>query len=88
VLSLALLRGGEDSDGWRDLREATAAIVEASATPIQSTRDPAFVAKLQDALGQVGYHAEDAGAIARQLANGRTEDADLASRTELIVQLR
>lgn len=88
VLSLALLRGGEDSDAWRDLREATAAIVEASATPIQSTRDPAFVAKLQDALGQVGYHAEDAGAIARQLANGRTEDADLASRTELIVQLR
>lgn len=88
VLSLALLRGGEDSDAWRDLREATAAIVEASATPVQRDPDPAFVAKLQDALGGVGYHAEDAGAIARQLANGRTEDADLASRTELIVQLK
>ncbi|HWS78268.1 MAG TPA: DUF1631 family protein [Thermomonas sp.] len=88
VLSLALLRGGEDSDAWRDLREATAAIVEASVTPVQREPDPAFVAKLQDALGQVGYHAEDAGAIARQLANGRAEDADLASRTELIVQLR
>lgn len=88
VLSLSLLRGGEDSDAWRDLREATAAIVEASATPVQRDPDPAFVAKLQDALGQVGYHAEDAGAIARQLANGRSEDADLASRTELIVQLR
>lgn len=88
VLSLALLRGGEDSDGWRDLREATAAIVEASATPVLRNPDPAFVAKLQDALGQVGYHDDDAGAIARQLANGRGEDADLASRTELIVQLR
>jgi hypothetical protein len=88
VLSLALLRGGEDSDAWRDLREATSAIVEASVSPVQRDPDPAFVAKLQDALGQVGYHAEDAGAIARQLANGRTEDVDLASRTELIVQLK
>lgn len=88
VLSLALLRGGEDSDAWRELREATAAIVEASATPVQRNPDPDFVAKLQDALGQVGYHAEDAGAIARQLAHGRSEDADLASRTELIVQLK
>ena len=88
VLSLALLRGGEESDAWRDLREATAAIVEASVSPVQRDPDPAFVAKLQDALGGVGYHAEDAGAIARQLANGRTEDVDLASRTELIVQLK
>lgn len=88
VLALALLRGGEDSDAWRDLRAATAAIVDASVTPVQRDPDPAFVAKLQEALGQVGYHAEDAGAIARQLANGRTEDADLASRTELIVQLK
>lgn len=88
VLSLALLRGGEDSDAWRDLRGATAAIVDASVTPVQRDPDPAFVAKLQDALGQVGYHAEDAAAIARQLANGRVEDADLASRTELIVQLK
>jgi hypothetical protein len=88
VLSLALLRGGEESDAWRDLREATAAIVEASVSPVQRDPDPAFVAKLQDALGGVGYHAEDASAIARQLANGRTEDVDLASRTELIVQLK
>ena len=88
VLALVLLRGGENSDTWRDLREATAAIVEASAAQGQRNPDPAFVAKLQEALGQVGYHADDAGAIARQLANGRTEDADLASRTELIVQLR
>ena len=88
VLALALLRGGDDTDAWRDLREATAAIVEASATPGNGNPDLAFVTKLQDALGQVGYHFEDAGAIARQLANGRAEDADLASRTELIVQLK
>lgn len=88
VLSLALLRGGAESNQWRELRDATAAIVEASAKPIQSHPDPVFVASLQDALGQVGYHADDAGAIARQLANGRTDEADLASRTELIVRLK
>jgi hypothetical protein len=88
VLSLALLRGGEDSPAWRNLHEATAAIVEASARTDARTPDPALVAQVQEALGQVGYHAEDAGAIARQLANGRAEDADLASRTELIVQLK
>ena len=88
VLSLALLRGGEDSDAWRELREATASIVEASANPGNRNPDPAFVAQLQGALGQVGYHADDAAAIARQLANGRAEEEDLASRTELIVQLK
>ena len=88
VLALALLRGGDDTDTWRELREATAAIVEASAAPGNGNQDLAFVTKLQNALGQVGYHIEDAGAIARQLANGRTEDVDLASRTELIVQLK
>ena len=46
------------------------------------------MARVQAALEQVGYHADDASAIARQLANGRAEDADLASRTELLVQLR
>src|SRR5690606_12394337 len=52
------------------------------------TIDISFVKRLQEVLGQVGYHAEDANAIACQLANGRTEDDDLASRTELILQLK
>ena len=88
VLSLTLLRHGEDSQTWRDLCDATATIVEAGTTAGPKTIDVSFVKRLQEALAQVGYHAEDASAIACQLANGRAEDDDLASRTELILQLK
>ncbi|MEO6227333.1 MAG: DUF1631 family protein, partial [Thermomonas sp.] len=88
VLSLTLLRQGEDSSIWRELREATASIIEAGATQGLRPLDLTFVSRLQELLGQVGYHAEDANAIARQLANGRTDDDDLASRTEVILQLK
>ncbi|MDQ3038239.1 MAG: DUF1631 domain-containing protein [Pseudomonadota bacterium] len=88
VLSLTLLRHGEDSNNWRELRAATAKIVEACTTREAKTVDHVFEEQLQAALGQVGYHAKDASLIARQLANGRAEDVDAASRTELIVQIR
>jgi len=88
VLSLTLLRSGEASEAWRDIREATSAVIEASCSPGERTPDPALLATLHDALAQVGYHAEDAAMIARQLAHGRSDDADLASRTELVVQLK
>ena len=88
VLSLTLLRHGEDSDAWRELRDATAVIVEAGITAGAKTIDISFVKRLQDVLGQVGYHAEDANAIACQLAKGRVEDDDQGSRTELILQLK
>ncbi len=88
VLSLTLLRHGEESDTWRELSDATAAIVEAGTTQGSRPIDLAFVSRLQELLGQVGYHAEDANAIACQLANGRADDDDLASRTEVILQLK
>ena len=88
VLSLVLLRSGEASEAWREMRDATMAIIDASTGGGEQVPDPAFLSKLQDALAWVGYHPEDAGAIARQLANGRAEDADLASRIELVVQLK
>ena len=88
VLSLTHLRNGEQSATWRELLDTTATIIDASTSTGQPHADPAFVSRVQGALEQVGYHADDATAIARQLANGRAEDADLASRTELLVQLR
>ena len=89
VLSLTHLRSGEQSEAWRDVLDTTATIIDAS-TGASSARasDPALVARVRASLEQVGYHGEDAAAIARQLANGPAEDADLASRTELLVQLR
>lgn len=88
VLALALLRGGEGSQGWRELSQTTAALVEAGLASAQPALAPALVARLQEALGSVGYHADDAGAIAHQLANGQADEDELSSRTELIVQLK
>jgi hypothetical protein len=88
VLALALLRGGEDSAAWRELRDTTATIVDASLSASDRAPDPALVERLHGALGLVGYHDEDAVAIAHQLANGRASEDDLSSRTELIVQLK
>jgi len=39
-------------------------------------------------LGQVGYHAEEAAAIARRLTSALDDDEDPASRTELTMRLK
>lgn len=88
VLALTYLRHGEDSDAWRETRSTTRAIIDAATDTVGEAPEPDLAARLQSALAQVGYHADDGAAIARQLANGRAEDEDLASRTELILQLR
>ena len=51
VLSLTLLRSGEDSETWRELRDATAAIVEAGTTAGPKAIDVSFVKRLQEVLG-------------------------------------
>ncbi|MBK6333908.1 MAG: DUF1631 family protein [Thermomonas sp.] len=87
VLSLTHPRSGEQSDlagtdrGHRDDHRRQRQQRTAACGP-GLRNAPAGCAE------QVGYHADDASTIARQLANGRAEDADLASRTELLVQLR
>ena len=43
---------------------------------------------MQESLGLVGYHDDDAAAIARMLASGRSDDTALVSRTELIMQMK
>lgn len=88
VLSLVHLRSGEHSGDWQQLLEVTERIIDASTADTPPATDPGFIEQIRAALEQVGYHAEDAHAIARQLANGRGETDDLASRTELLVQLR
>ena len=88
VLSLTHLRNGEQSDAWHQLLDITAHIIDAGAGATTRQVDPSFLDQIRTALEQVGYHAEDAAAIAGQLANGQGTDDDLASRTELLVQLR
>lgn len=88
VLSLTHLRSGEQSDAWRQLLEITAGIIDAGAGAAAQSADPGFPERIRAALEQVGYHTEDASAIAAQLAHGQGSDDDQASRTELLLQLR
>jgi hypothetical protein len=88
VLTLTLLRQGEDSDEWLRQMEMTRAIVATCGRSGVSS-DPALAHHVEAALGQVGYHTEEAGAIARRLTSAIEDDEDdPASRTELTMRLK
>ncbi|MET0290675.1 MAG: DUF1631 domain-containing protein [Pseudoxanthomonas sp.] len=85
VLTLTLLRQGEDSDAWRDAYALTARIAQtlgqADATP-----DRELGHQIEASLTRVGYHDDEAAAIARRLScNGEDE---VTSRTELTARLK
>lgn len=90
VLTLTWLRHGEGSEAWHRQLGTTGQIVArhrdgAGAPP------PGLDADIEHALTLVGYHGEDAQAIARQLTTGphAPDPADAtASRTELAMKLR
>ncbi len=85
VLSLVLLRHGEDSVEWRDHMEATTRIIAANrGAPAPDSLQPS----IEDALGLVGYQGEEATAIARRLVAADDESDDQATRTELVVKLK
>ncbi|MCF7223836.1 DUF1631 family protein [Marilutibacter chinensis] len=90
VLTLTLLRHGEDSQEWRHYAEMTTLL---AATGIGSQASPEGLDRqVEHALAQVGYHEEEAAQIARHLTSGRDDgtgrDADPASRTELAMKLK
>ena len=89
VLTLTLLRQGEDSDGWKKQLDATRQIVEACSRD-DAPRDPELVAHIEASLAQVGYHGEEATVIAQRLTSSRAdeEEGDSASRTELAMKLK
>jgi hypothetical protein len=86
VLTLTLLRHGEDSDEWQRQLEATRHIVAATKG---GATVPGLAEQIEGALAQVGYHIDEATAIARRLTTGIAEDEDdPASRTELAMKLK
>ncbi|MFC3716687.1 DUF1631 domain-containing protein [Luteimonas soli] len=88
VLTLTLLRQGEGSDQWRTQVEATQRIVAACCNE-DAPADPALTTHVAEALGQVGYHADEAGVIAQRLTSRIPDDEDdPASRTELAIKLK
>lgn len=89
VLTLTLLRQGEDSDEWRKQLDVTRQIVAACGHGEQTNVDPALISHIETALAQVGYHNDEAGAIAQRLTSSKADDEDdPASRTELTMKLK
>lgn len=98
VLALSLLRQGEDSDGYRRQLEIAERLVRAAGN-VQGEagaldREEALELRdeIEQSLGQVGYHAEDAKAIAVRLTSHENDEEagtdDPASRTELALRLK
>ena len=88
VLTLSLLRHGAESDEWKRKLETTRQIVEICSRSDQHAPDHALAETIEAALSQVGYHSEEAAAIARRLASANDDENDPASRTELAMKLK
>lgn len=86
VLTLVLLRHGEDSAEWRKHVEATGQIVAVSL--LGGPAPDGLAEQVEPALGLVGYHGEEAAAITRQLTGATDDNDDPASRTELAIKLK
>ncbi|NIJ75420.1 hypothetical protein FHT08_000468 [Xanthomonas campestris] len=87
VLTLTLLRQGEQSPEWDERQALTARIAEVTCRSKEQPTDIALGADIETALLQVGYHQDEAAAIARRLSTPGGED-ETTSRTELTARLR
>ncbi len=88
VLTLTLLRHGEGSEQWQQRAQETARIAEVTCLPPGTgASDTELGGQVESALTQVGYHQDEAAAIARRLSTPGGED-DSSSRTELTARIR
>ncbi|MEB1528552.1 DUF1631 domain-containing protein [Xanthomonas sp. WHRI 7945] len=87
VLTLTLLRQGEDSEAWRERQQLTQCIAEVSCRDNGGDPDTGLADEVRSALLQVGYHQDEAAAIARRLSTPGGGD-ELVSRTELSARLK
>lgn len=87
VLTLVLLRNGEQSELWRAHLDATRRIIEVTCAR-DSRLDADLATQIEQSMLQVGYHANEATAMARQLSRAPTGSDDATSRTELTVKLK
>ncbi len=88
VLVLTLLRQGEDSDAWRERERLSARIAEITCRTDEAP-DTALTDAVCNALLQVGYHQDEAAAIARILSTpGAAETSALLPGSDTTPQLR
>jgi hypothetical protein len=95
VMALTALRHGEDSDQWRqqlDIAERLVAVARAPAgtTPLAADEANGLRMEILASLTQVGYHEEEATAIAQRLVEPQVgvDDDSASSRTELTMRLK
>ena len=88
VLTLVLLRHGEDSELWRQHARATQQIIELGVRGEPPSEE--LVGVIQEGLGLVGYQGEEAASITRCLTSADDSDDadDPVSRTELAMKLK
>lgn len=90
VLTLTQLRNGQDSEEWCEQVEITQRIATVTGAGAEAegaaAADAELTPKIEAALLQVGYHADEAAAIARRLSSA--EDDETTSRTELTARLK
>ena len=86
VLTLTLLRQGEDSQAWLQQLQATGEIIR-SCSREDVTGSPELAAHVESSLSQVGYHDDEAAVIARRLT-ASVDDDDPTSRTALAMKLK
>ena len=86
ALSLVALRSGTSSPQWHEHMETTAAISRAIRDG--QPADALHVDRAREALGLIGYHPDQAQAIAGHLTATGNPDADPASRTELVLEMK
>ncbi|SDR01118.1 Protein of unknown function [Pseudoxanthomonas sp. CF385] len=84
VLTLTQLRNGESSSEWAEQLQTTLEIVAATTTAQGAS--PELAGKVEKSLVQVGYHEDEAAAIARRLSSA--EEDETTSRTELTARLK
>ncbi|HEY0861256.1 MAG TPA: DUF1631 domain-containing protein [Pseudoxanthomonas sp.] len=84
VLTLTQLRNGETSGEWAEALQTTLEIVAATTTAQGANAE--LAGKVEKSLVQVGYHEDEAAAIARRLSSA--EEDETTSRTELTARLK
>ncbi|KAA2285329.1 DUF1631 domain-containing protein [Arenimonas fontis] len=95
VMALTALRHGEDSEAWTQQLEIAERLISVAKappgqSPVSATEAASLRQEIETSLSQVGYHNEEAAAIAQRLVEPQTntEDDNAASRTELTMRLK
>ncbi len=95
VMALTSLRQGEDSEAWKQHLEIAERLISVAKNPagansLTSEDAQGLRSEIQSSLTQVGYHAEEASAIAQRLVDPQAgvDDDSSASRTELTMRLK